>query len=316
MTRLARGIAAAGALSLAAHPARADGPSDALLAQSLFEQARTLMDEGRYAEACPKLAESQRLDPGGGTLLNLAVCHEKEGRLATAYAELNAALSQAIKDGRRDREDLAREHIAALSPRVPKLSVHVAGEVADLEISLDATVIRKPAWDVPTGVDPGRHVVEAKAPGHAPFRAEITLAEGARETVTVPRLSPLAAPPPGGLGVAPRASPEQETRTNPLYTGALAVGATGIVVGAIAGGFWIEGLARRSAECTEERQFCSESGLAAAGRERTAAWISTISFSVGLAAMISLPFIPRLRTVDVAPTRGGAALTVSLPSPL
>src|SRR4051794_28643756 len=87
--------------------ARANAPaSDRNRAQVWFDQARGIMAQGKYAVACGKLAESQRLDPGGGTLLNLAICHEKEGKLATAWEECHEARSMALRDRRSEREKL------------------------------------------------------------------------------------------------------------------------------------------------------------------------------------------------------------------
>src|SRR5689334_18551597 len=85
--------------------ALAQGPSaDLPIAQGLFEQGRTLMGAGRYEEACPKFAESERLDPAPGTLLNLAVCHEKEGKTATAWAEYNDVIAASRRDGNAERQ--------------------------------------------------------------------------------------------------------------------------------------------------------------------------------------------------------------------
>src|SRR4051794_38040553 len=67
-------------------------PRDAAAAEVLFHDAREAMKANQYALACSKFEESQRLDPAPGTLLNLAECEEKRGRLATAWQYLKHAL--------------------------------------------------------------------------------------------------------------------------------------------------------------------------------------------------------------------------------
>src|SRR5437660_1146046 len=60
-----------------------------------FRQGRALMLEGRFDEACPLLEESQRLEPHVGTLLNVAACHERQGRVGSAWVEYQKALTAA-----------------------------------------------------------------------------------------------------------------------------------------------------------------------------------------------------------------------------
>src|SRR5262249_2488476 len=108
------------------------------MAQSLFDEGRKLMNEKRYTEACPKLAESQRLDPALGTLLNLGGCHERSGRTATEGPEFRDGPSLAKRENRPARERSAREHIEALEPRLSRLTItRAAGATDKIEVRVD-----------------------------------------------------------------------------------------------------------------------------------------------------------------------------------
>ena len=132
------------------------------VAQALFEEAVALMEEQRFEEACPKLAESQRLDPGGGTVLNLASCLERLGQLASAYAMYSDALSAAIRDGRKERESIARERLATLPPQLARLEVRLAtSDLRDeIEVELDGVRLAPSAWRTALPIDPGTHAIE------------------------------------------------------------------------------------------------------------------------------------------------------------
>jgi hypothetical protein len=176
-------------------------PSDAERARAteLFHEGRASMAAQRYAEACGMLEESQRLDPGGGTLLNLALCHELEGRTATASSEFQEALEVARRDGRPDRETEASRHLQALAPRVARVAIYVPLEArtADLIVRRDGAAIVAANWGAAVPLDPGEHVVEAEAPGRTPWRTTIAVRDdGAVQTVRVPALEPLPPTPP------------------------------------------------------------------------------------------------------------------------
>src|SRR5262245_27575414 len=87
-------FAVAGSIAGIARAASPDGTASPI-ADRLFEEAREAIENGRNGEACDKFAESHRLDASLGTLLNLAVCHELQGRIATAVSEYERVIVEA-----------------------------------------------------------------------------------------------------------------------------------------------------------------------------------------------------------------------------
>lgn len=151
------------ALGVAPSVARADAKADAL-----FREGRTLLDQKKYEEACPKLAESQRLEPGAGTLLALALCHEGQGKTATARKELEEAAALGRKNGRAELAKAAEKRAAAMEPQLSKLVVRMPEASADYEVQLDGERVGRDAIGAPIAVDPGEHKAEVTAKGKAP----------------------------------------------------------------------------------------------------------------------------------------------------
>ena len=77
-------LASACSLWLATGVVGAQGASDKAAAEALFDQGVRLMKQNNFAEACPKLEESDRIDPAVGTLLYLGECYERVGKTASA----------------------------------------------------------------------------------------------------------------------------------------------------------------------------------------------------------------------------------------
>ncbi len=162
------------------------------LANVLFQEGRALMAAGQIPEACQKLEESQRLDPSGGTILNLALCHEREGRLARSWSEFSDAMAVARRDGRQDRETEAATHVLALGPRLSRLTIVVppATRVAGLRIERNGREVGEAAWSTPIPVDGGEHVVRATAPGREPYSTTVAIEpEADAQTVAIPVLA-------------------------------------------------------------------------------------------------------------------------------
>jgi len=215
-----RGLVLGAALFVSTR-AFAQSGGDVAAAQALFDEGKKLMSAGRYEEACPKLVESQRLDPGGGTLLAIALCHEGQGKVATAWGDFSLALSEARRDRRTDRENAALEHIRALEKRMPRARIVNAGKTEHLEVRRDGVVVGEAQWGTALPVDPGAHRFEAKAPGKKAWEQTVNVPEGQTVDVAVPALADEAPEAPAAVPIAkpPEPAPKpQESAAKPPET--------------------------------------------------------------------------------------------------
>ncbi|HKQ68279.1 MAG TPA: hypothetical protein VJT73_03030 [Polyangiaceae bacterium] len=162
---------------------------DAATAEALFRQGRQAMDAKNYPAACPKFAESQKLDPAAGTLMNLATCEEKVGKLASAWQHWREAIDALPpKD---DRIPFARERVDELEKKVPRLTVILEPERGQSSAPEGAKVFRDeieigPAGrGVPLPVDPGPHTVTVQMKGRLSEKFAVAVKEGEQKQLTV-----------------------------------------------------------------------------------------------------------------------------------
>ncbi|MGD0527987.1 MAG: hypothetical protein ABSE49_22830, partial [Polyangiaceae bacterium] len=183
-------------------PAAAQATADPAAAEALFGEAQRLEAAGKYAEACPKFAESLRLDSGIGVMLYLADCWERVERTASAWAQFREAEDLATRLGDK-RAAAAHQRAAILEPRLARLVIHVApgADVAGLELTRDTTPMGPAQWGVPVPVDPGPHTIVMSAPGKKTRTASVLVTAGGAPTVF--DLAPLDDQPTAASGAAP-----------------------------------------------------------------------------------------------------------------
>ena len=285
--RLASSVALSCALLLAPLAARAEGASanDAAAAEKLFLDGRALMGTGMYAQACPMLAESQRLDPAVGTLLNLSECYEKNGQTASAWATYRDAETAASRKGQRERAQFANGKVAELGAVLSYLTVEAPAGIEGLAVTRDGKAVGAAALGTSVPIDPGPHTIEATAPGRLRFRQTIDVgARSDRAVVRIPALAhepavaggkePATPPPP-----APPPPPSSTQRTAGIVV--MAVGGAALATGGV---FGIVAISRndiaRHQHCSSVD--CEPRGLDLIHQARDAATVSTIAIAAGL----------------------------------
>lgn len=256
--------------------------ADAAVAQSLFDEGRKLLVEKKFAEACPRLERSYKLDPAPGTLLNLAVCHEAVGKVASAWNEFRDSIAIARREQRDDREKFAREHADALKARLSTLTVRQAQGVQEqgLEWKLDGAKVGTEALGISLPVDPGKHVVEAVAPGKKPWTTDVEIkGDSESKTVEIPALVVL---PPEQHAVT--AKPESKGLSPWVFVaGGVAVAGFGVMALGGIESFSKWGERKDNCGINGDANACNQTGIDADKASRTWALVADVGLAVGVA---------------------------------
>ncbi len=229
-----------------ARPAFAQEELDPAAAE-LFRQGRDLIKKGDWKSGCEKLDASMKRYASASTLMNLALCRQEEGRVATAWAMVQQALvlnRDTVGAQRRDRLQATGEELPAkLEPRLSRLRVTVVPptegarvEEAGRSLPLESAV----------PLDPGTHDLVLLLPGRADVKRQVSLREG--ETLSVELAVPAASAPPP----APEANEKKTARAaeppeapaarseGGIPAWAWVVGGAGLAFGGVAIGFGVD----------------------------------------------------------------------------
>lgn len=317
--------ALAAAIVLAASPVAAN--AQAPEAEALFREGRKLLDEGKTAAACEKFAASERLERSVGTLLNLGDCHERLGKLASAWAAFKKAEATARRAGNDDKrlaEARRRARLVEVDLSMLTILVPPESRLEGLVIRRGDDIVDGASWGDEVPLDPGPYLISAEAPGRQRWEAEVIIAERSdRDTITIPRLEKLSysepepEPEPVDALMVSRTERRDGGTFTPTRRVAIGVGAVGL--GAIGGGIAFGIRARRFQAAADEvcpTQLCDNPEALAVNEEaQDAALAANVMFGVGgasLAAAVVMWIVGAPDHVSVRPMAGGGKLGVTV----
>jgi hypothetical protein len=275
-------------------------------AEALFNDGTKLLEAGSYAEACPKLADSQRLVRGVGVTLYLGECYERLGKTASAWAQFRLAESLASTKGDK-RANVAHDRAVRLEAQMPAIQITVATpSTPGLEVTLDGSLVARSEWGTAEPVDPGPHTVKATAPQKQPWQTTVTIPSqkqtipvnvahlldvGEASPTTAPPVPPIPPPPSPSVHPAvhePPPPPVGETSPPPgrvqriLGFGGMGLGVVGVGLGTA---FGLAAESKFKQSDSEKggciANMCGQPGLNTRATGLTFATLSTVGFVVG-----------------------------------
>lgn len=292
-----RGLAASAALAFATSMHAGAAHAQADRAEKLFTEGQELMRGGNVAEACGKLEESFKLDAAMGTLLNMAFCHEKQGRVGLAWREYRSAAARAQTEGQAQRAKFAAGRAVEIEAKLVRAQVvpprgdnvralRIDGDRIDGDLTVIHLEPGRHVVDVTTSLGERPVVVEARA-GQTDLRIDIPAIAQLTPVPASPAVVPAA--PVAPASAAPNAPPGEAAPASPTDTkkivgwSLVGAGAVGLGLGTF---FGLRTFSEKSAaEDNCSGDVCTAEGKRHGDDAHTFALVSTIAFAVGIAGV-------------------------------
>lgn len=274
MIRHPLAAAACAALLLTApDAARAD---DVVKADALFEEGLALRPT-RLREACAKFDAALRHNPQAiGILMNVALCDEQLGRIASAMARFAEARDRARELAQPQILAEANARLAALAPQLPRLTIALAEpRPAGVVVLVDRRVVPLDQLrELP--VDPGTRDIVVSAPGRVSYHSELQIAPAEQRALDIPALARSV-----DAGTARRRAGQLTV----LAGGAATV--TGITLGVVAWRKYRNQFGAPDSPCSDTGGVvsCDERGQVATSSARTLGNVGTVVGALGVVAL-------------------------------
>ena len=264
------------------------------------------MEQRRFGEACPKFEAAYAKDHALGTLINLAFCHKEQNANWYAWLEFREAEVLAVTLGRADRRDFARQRLAELETKLPKVIIDNPQKLVLTEVLVEDRKV----WEAERGAvfaaEEGKRKFTFKAKGKKPATLLHNIVKSEKpQRITVPEMEDGGEePPPVDRTPDPvkdKVEPPAARDANPGATQrtigwvALGVGGVAAVVGTITGLNTITSKCSGNGACLpEEKESAQSSGAIA-----TVAFVfAALGIGGGLVLLFTAPSAP--------PASGGA----------
>ncbi|NUP08312.1 MAG: hypothetical protein HOW73_19855 [Polyangiaceae bacterium] len=281
-----------------ASTAAAQDESAIAAARALGQEGVVAAREGRCGEAVDKLGRAKQLYRAPTILVPLGECQLALGKIVAGTENLQLVARETLAADAPDKFVDAQKRARKLLPdalkKLGRLHLVIdAPPSAELVVTDNGDPVPSVLIGVDRPADPGKHLIEVSAPGFLKGKAEVTLAAGKSERLTI-KLEPDPTPPPAtqepnaptevGTHPGPGSPPfvARERGTSPLVVGgavSLGVGGVGRLRGAVFGGLTLSKQSDLDAICTNK--LCppgSEEDIDAMHRFGD---VSTASFVIG-----------------------------------